>query len=66
MVVPRRLSQTPRVTFFVVRLLVMHGKDFSPCVVKEGARQCNFTIQKSTVRLDRKRTAKPLRFSRSE
>jgi hypothetical protein len=38
---------------------VTHDKDFSPCVVREGARQCDFTVQKSTdVRPDRKRTAK--------
>jgi hypothetical protein len=35
--------------FLCRALLETHGKDFSPCVVKEGARQCNFTVRYATV-----------------
>jgi hypothetical protein len=32
---------------------VTHDKDFSPCV-SESARLCEFTVQKTTVHLDKK------------
>jgi hypothetical protein len=35
--------------FLCRALLETHGKDFSPCVVKEGARQCSFTVRYATV-----------------
>jgi hypothetical protein len=47
-----------------VRLPVMDGKHSSPCVVRPGARQWDFTVQNATVpfavRPDEKRTAKSL------
>jgi hypothetical protein len=42
--VPRCLSPAPCATFFGVRLPVMHGKDIPLCVVREGARSCDFTV----------------------
>jgi hypothetical protein len=35
--------------FFAVRLPMTHGKESSPCVVRRGARQWEFTVQIATV-----------------
>jgi hypothetical protein len=42
-------------------LAVAHNKDCLPCVSEESAQQRDFIVQKSDVRLDKKRAAKPLR-----
>jgi hypothetical protein len=39
----------PSVTFVCHAPHVMHGKVCSPCVIEEGARQREFTVQKATV-----------------
>jgi hypothetical protein len=45
-----RASPRKRSSPFLCRaLLETHDKDFSPCVVKEGARQCTFTVRYATV-----------------
>jgi hypothetical protein len=49
-VAPSVTPGVPSVTFVCRAPHVTHGKVCSPCVIEEGARQREFTVQKATVR----------------